>query len=334
MSTITDHKFANMIGHKLLLFKRKSERVYNFRCPFCGDSQKNKLKTRGYLFEKSGGLIYKCHNCDVGTNLSKLIDLVDPSLSKEYRLESYRDRVAAGNEDNFIIPRTEVPRPKIILDEMLPRLDELPPHHRAVQYAKARNIPKERFNDLYYARDMKVLEALNPAYEGRLTSDERLVIPFRGEDGTLTGVSGRAMGNSTLRYVTIRITEDPLIYGLDRVARGKTIYVVEGPIDSMFLDNAIAAGGTDFSRALYNVSGENVVLIFDNQPRNKQVVKRVESFAARGYSMVIWNSSWVWKDINDAFMNGASKSEVDLILNKSTFKGLALRLAIRDWKKC
>jgi hypothetical protein len=333
MSIITDHKYANMISHKLSLFKRKSERVYNFRCPFCGDSQKNKLKTRGYLFEKSGGLIYKCHNCDVGTNLGKLIDLVDPGLAKEYRLESYRERVAIEG-DTFIIPKTEIPRPKIILDEMLPRLDELPATHRAVQYVKDRMIPKERWNDLYYARDMKILEKLNPAYEGRLVSDERLVIPFRREDGLLTGLTGRAMGNSSLRYVTVRITDDPLIYGLDRVARGKTIYLVEGPIDSMCLDNAIAAGGTDFARALYNVSGENVVLVFDNQPRNKQVVKRVESFVSRGYGMVIWNSSWTYKDINDAIKSGLSSSQVEYLLNKSTFKGLALKLAIRDWKKC
>jgi len=335
MSTITDHKYAQMISHKLLLFKRKSERVYNFRCPFCGDSQKNKLKTRGYLFEKSGGLIYKCHNCDVGTNLGKLIELVDPGLAKAYRLESYKEKVSSSTESEaFLIPKTEKERPSIILDEMLPRLDQLPAHHRAVQYAKSRSLPKDRWNDLYYARDFKELETLNPAYEGRLASDERLVIPFRREDRLLTGVTGRAMGNSSLRYVTIRITDDPLIYGLDRVMRGKTIYVVEGPIDSMFLDNAIAAGGTDFQRALYSLNGENVVLVFDNQPRNKQVVKRVESYVQRGYPMVIWNSSWTYKDINDAILSGLSVSAVEHILNKSTFKGLALKLAIRDWKKC
>ena len=333
MSIVTDQKYAQMISHKLLLFKRKSERVYNFRCPFCGDSQKNKLKTRGYLFEKSGGLIYKCHNCDVGTNLGKLIELVDPGLAKAYRLESYKDRVSS-NTEVFLIPKAEAERPKIILDDMLPRLDQLPLHHRAVEYVKARRIPKERWNDLYYARDMKVLEQLNPSYEGRLTSDERLVIPFRREDGLLTGVTGRSMGSSTLRYVTVRITDDPLIYGLDRLVRGKKIYITEGPIDSMFLPNAIAAGGTDFARALYNVTGEETVLIFDNQPRNKQVVKRVESFVSRGCAMVIWDSSWNYKDINDAILSGCSGSAIESILNKSTHKGLALKLAIRDWKKC
>jgi DNA primase len=239
--------------------------------------------------------------------------------------------------DTFVIPREKeavIERPKIILDDMLTRLDQLPAHHRAVEYVKARQIPKERWDDLYYARDFKVLEALNPAYEGRLASDERLVIPFRREDGLLTGVTGRAMGNSSLRYATIRITDDPLVYGLERIKRGKTIYVTEGPIDSMFLDNAIAAGGTDFSRALYNISGKNVVLIFDNQPRNKQVVKRVEAFAQRGHAMVIWNSNWTYKDINDAVLSGSSISEIEYLLNKSTFKGLALKLAIRDWKKC
>jgi hypothetical protein len=181
---------------------------------------------------------------------------------------------------------------------------------------------------------MKVLEQLNPSYEGRLTSDERLVIPFRREDGLLTGVTGRSMGSSTLRYVTVRITDDPLIYGLDRLVRGRKIYITEGPIDSMFLPNAIAAGGTDFARALYNVTGEDTVLIFDNQPRNKQVVKRVESFVSRGCAMVIWDSSWNYKDINDAILSGCSSSAVESMLNKSTHKGLALKLAIRDWKKC
>ena len=282
-------------------------------------------------------MIFKCHNCDVGAGLGKVIDLVDPSLAKAYRLESYKDRVSANTEsDTFLIPREEVvvEKPKIILDDMLTRLDKLPLHHRAVEYVKSRKIPKERWEDLYYARDFKVLEALNPAYEGRLASDERLVIPFRREDGLLTGVTGRAMGNSSLRYATIRITDDPLVYGLERIKRGKNIYVTEGPIDSMFLDNAIAAGGTDFSRALYNIGDENAVLIFDNQPRNKQVVKRVETFAQRGYAMVVWNSNWTYKDINDAILSGCSVSEVEYILNKSTFKGLALKLAIRDWKKC
>ena len=227
MSIVVDHKYAQMISTRLLLFKRKSDRVYNFRCPVCGDSQKNKLKARGYLFEKSGGLIYKCHNCDVGTNLGKLIDLVDPSLARSYRLESFKDKSVANTENTFVIPKTEVERPPIILDEMLSRLDQLPSHHRAVEYVKARQIPKERWNDLYYARNFKELETLNPAYEGRLVADERLVIPFRREDGLLTGVTGRAMGNSSLRYATLRITDDPLIYGLDRVERGKTIYVVE-----------------------------------------------------------------------------------------------------------
>ena len=336
MSITTDLKYAGMISHKLLLFKKKNDRLFNFRCPFCGDSQRNKLKARGYLFEKSGSLIYKCHNCEAGTSLGKLIELVDPAIAKAYRLESFQDRVQANNSiDQFIIPKKEVEIPKTVLDDMLPRLDQLPDHHRAVQYAKGRMIPRDRFRDLYYARNMKDLESLNPAYEGRLMADERLVIPFRREDGLLTGITGRAMGNSSLRYVTVRITDDPLVYGMDRVKRGVPIYVMEGPIDSMFIDNAIAAGGTDFTRAIYNIgSKEKIILIFDNQPRNKQVVQRVETFAKRGYPMVIWNNLWKYKDINDAVLSGCSTSEIMYILNKTTYDGLSLKLAIRDWKKC
>ena len=196
MSLATDIKYLGMITHKLPLFKKKNDRLWNCRCVFCGDSQKNKLKARGYLFEKSGSLIYKCHNCEVGTSLGKLIDLVDPAIAKAYRLESFQDRSQLSNSiDQFIIPKKEVVKPKTVLDALLPRLDQLPDHHRAVQYAKGRMIPRDRFCDLYYTRNMKELESHNPAYEGRLMADERLVIPFRREDGLLTGVTGRAMGN-------------------------------------------------------------------------------------------------------------------------------------------
>jgi hypothetical protein len=334
MSTIIDAKYIALISPKLLVFKRKGN-AYNFRCPFCGDSQKNKHKARGYLFPKKDGYIFKCHNCDLGTSLYKVIDTIDPSLARVYKLESFKER-GIGNEPlPFSIPdvRKEIVT-KTVLDDMLVKIKDLPADHFAVQYAKGRKIPKERYDDLYFARDMKALEVLNPAYEGRLVSDARLVIPFRNANGKLTGVSGRALGTSTLRYVTMRIEDEALVYGLDRVDTTKTIYVVEGPIDSMFLPNAIAAGGTDFTRAVRSIPTDRVVLVFDNQPRNQQVVKKIESFVSGGYGVVIWPDHWKYKDINEAVIDGLSTEAIHSIINTATHTGLALKLAIRSWKKC
>jgi len=337
MTLQIDHKYIGMVSTQLLHFKRKGDRLYNFRCPFCGDSQKNKLKARGYLFEHKGGLIYKCHNCDISASMYKLLEFIDPNVSRAYSLETFSERKNSANTtDQFIIastkPDVEVKK-SIELD--LPKITDLIDSHRAVQYLKARKIPEERYGDLYYARSMKELEYLNKLYKDRLIADERIIIPFRDSSGNLIGVTGRAMGNSNLRYVTIRVDENkPLVYGMNLIDYTKKIFVVEGQFDSMFVDNCIAPGGTDFNRAVYSLPQEQVVLVLDNQPRNKQVVKKVEYFCQKQYSMVIWPSTWRFKDINDGIVAGMSRQEIMNTLNTNTHRGLSLKLAIRDWKKC
>ena len=58
----TEIKYLNLISTQLPLFKRKKDNLWNFRCPICGDSERNKTKARGYVFEVKGKLVYKCHN--------------------------------------------------------------------------------------------------------------------------------------------------------------------------------------------------------------------------------------------------------------------------------
>ena len=337
MTLQVDHKYIGMISTQLLQFKRKGDRLYNFRCPFCGDSQKNKFKARGYMFEHKGTLVYKCHNCDISASLYKLLDLVDANVARAYRLETFANREHTANTvDEFIIKNDKSSvvstKPKLELD--LPRITELLDKHRAVQYLKGRKVPEDRFGDMFYAKNMKELEKLNSLYKDRLIADERIIIPFRDATGNIVGVTGRAMGNSNLRYVTIRVEQDkPLVYGLDRIDYTKQIYVVEGQFDSMFVDNCIAPGGTDFNRAVYSLPKEQVTLVLDNQPRNKQVVKKVESFCQKGYNLVIWPATWRYKDINDGIVAGMSRREIMDILNTNTHTGLKLKLAIRDWKR-
>ena len=334
-----DHKYLSLISFKLGLFKRKSDRLFNFRCPFCGDSESSKTKARGYIYQNKGILVFKCHNCGVSTNMSRLLDRVDPTLSREYRLEVFREEKGGANsQPRYLIPKPEFPeKPEVekrLVDIGLIRISDLPDSHRAVQYLMGRKIPRARYDDLYYAKDMAVCEVLNSGYEGRLTSDERIVIPFRNLAGKLTGVSGRAMGNSKLRYVTVRVNNEPLVYGLDRVDLSKTVYVMEGPFDSMLVPNSIAPGGTDMVRALSYIPGDKAVLVFDNQPRNKQVVDQVQKMATRKIPMVVWPSTWKYKDINESVVDGVDPSEVVALLNTCTHHGLALSLALRDWKKC
>jgi hypothetical protein len=101
----------------------------------------------------------------------------------------------------------------------------------------------------------------------------------------------------------------------------------------MFVENAIAPGGTDFLKAVNMIPKENAVLVFDNQPRNVEVVKRMEKMISYGYRMVIWPSSWNFKDINEAIISGLDSNDVLSVLNSNSHKGLSLKLAIRGWKR-
>lgn len=333
MTINTDYKYLAFLAPRLSVFKKKTERLYNFRCPFCGDSKKNKYKARGFVFEIKGSLAFKCHNCNFSCSLDKLIEHVDPLLHKEYRLENFREKKSFAN--NFIIKNTiEKEEPEMNSMKLdLPILTELPETNPAVEYAKLRRLPKDRWNDLYYCENMKSLEYLNEAYKDRLPDDQRLIIPFRNKKGMLTGVTGRSLSNSKLRYATLRINNDPLVYGLNIVNPEKTTYVVEGQIDSMFIENCIAPGGTDFERAIKYVQSDKTVLVFDNQPRNKQVVYKIEKMISKQYKVVIFPKEWNYKDINEAIMRGITKNEIMRLLNKNTYSGLSANLAIREWKR-
>lgn len=336
MSLLVDQKYALLLSSKLDRFKRVDARVFNFRCPFCGDSQKNQHKARGYLYEKSGRVSFKCHNCSHSASLSGLIETVDPLLHREYKLEKFRESQSSNSYAVAIPSPSPVSIEKTRTDLMdlgLTPMSDLPTTHRAAQYLKGRMIPRSRWSDLYYCEDMRVFEKLNDAYRGRLMLGARIVIPYRNTRGELTGVSGRDLGTSKLRYVVVRLSEDAMIYGLDRVNVDRRVYVVEGQFDSMLVDNAIAAGGTDFQRAVDMLPLERAVLVFDNQPRNEQVVKLIERQAQRGSTCVVWPASWEYKDINEAVMDGVTLSEVMHVIDQNARSGLALKLAIRDWKK-
>ena len=171
----------------------------------------------------------------------------------------------------------------------------------------------------------------------KLVPDARLVIPFYDENDELFAVSGRSLetNDKILRYVTIRTNENEnkLIYGLDRVNFNDTIYIVEGPLDSLFLDNCIASGDANLSIIAKELDGHASVLVFDNEPRNAEVCKLMHNAIKEGYSVVIWPNSIRQKDINEMITSGYSKTEVKSIISKNTFCSIRALNQLVFWKK-
>ena len=325
-----DSKYLNIIGPQLLKFKKKGDFLWNFRCPYCGDSQKSRSKARGFVYRKKNDLFYKCHNCGIGTTLGKLIEYIDSKVHKDYIMERYRTGVETNNpkpEFKFDVP---IFRKKGIL-KSLKSISDLSTDHPARKIVEKRLIPLESFSDLYLCESFyKFTNSLVPNKFPSLDGDHpRLLIPFRNEKGEIFAYQGRAFGKEQPKYITIKLDNDATkIFGLDRIDNSKQVYAVEGPLDSLFLDNCVAVGGADLAK-LKN----DVIIIFDNEPRNREICKQMDSCIRFYKKIVIWPDSMKHKDINDMIMAGDTKKQIQEIINDNTFSGAAAQLRFAEWKK-
>jgi hypothetical protein len=348
MSLHIDVKFVSLISGRFERIVRKNDYLWNCRCILCGDSKKNKSKMRGYIYRKQDRLNYICHNCGASTSIGNIIQRLDENLYKEYIMERYSSG-AGGKHTNIKKPKFIIPPPKFdkistdITYQNAERCDKLPSNHFCIEYLKNRHIDKKHFSKFYYTDNYKKFcDEIYPSHGKNITDDKRLVIPFYDEFNSLIAVSGRALENASekLRYVTIRTNEstDKLLYGLNTVNKYKTVYIVEGPIDSIFIENAIASGDSNLSLAAKTLiakgfSKENLVLCSDNENRNKEICKMTESSIKLGYKVLIWPDTVIGKDINEMIQLGMSEDEIENIISNNTFKEIQALTKYTFWKR-
>jgi transcription elongation factor Elf1 len=334
-----DVKFTNILGSRLRNFKKTNDYVWNYSCPVCGDSSTNKLKARGYIYKRKGDLFCKCHNCGHGTNIGNLIKYVDPKLYDEYVLERYKGGVDKHSSHKDVKPIIEQPKPELFEDdilESLSRLDTLPLTHPAIKYVIKRKIPRNVWNLLYFTPKFKAfVNSVTPKFQEPIQDEHpRMVIPFFTPEGKCFAFQGRAYGNEEPKYYTIKIDEEEeKIYGLDRVDYSKRIYVVEGPIDSLFLPNAVAVSGASFDTPTIRKLLTNATIVMDNEPRNKEIVKQLDKYINVGYTVCMFPETSQEKDINDMVLSGKTPDEILKIINTNTFQGIEAKLKFANWRK-
>ena len=330
MDSYIDIKYLNLISPQLQQFKKKGDFLWNFRCPYCGDSQKSRTKARGFVYRKKNDLFYKCHNCGVGTTLGKLIEHLDSKTYNDYIFERYKKGVKTNNPEPEFKFDEPIFRKKGVLKN-LKSISDLSTDHPARKIVEKRLIPSEFLSDLYLCESFyKFTNTLVPNKFPSLDGDHpRLLIPFRNEKGEVFAYQGRSFGKEQPKYITIRLDDDSTkIFGLDRVDNSKQTYAVEGPLDSLFLDNCIAVGGADLAK-LKN----DIIIIFDNEPRNREICKQMDSCIRFYKNIVIWPDSMKHKDINDMIMAGYGKEQIQEIINDNIFSGAAAQLRFAKWKK-
>ena len=335
MSVFIDRSFLLRVSPKLQRFTRKKDDLYNFRCPLCGDSQKNKTKSRGYVYRKKNDYFYMCHNCSISTTFYNFLKQVDPSIINEYALERYKNGETGNNnypKPEFDDVKTSTPVFKKNLN--IPSIDSLSNDHYAKKYAINRMIPEDRHSELYFAEDFKKFASDLGIEKELYEKDQRLVIPFYDKDGNLIAFQGRALGESKMRYITIKMSDDGTkVFGLDKINEDEMIYVVEGPIDSMFLKNGVAVANSNLQSISDLFDRSKVTLVFDNEPRNKDIVKLIEKAIDEHFNVVIWPEMIQEKDINDMILSGFDIEELRDIIEKNTFVNLRAKMEFVNWKK-
>ena len=341
MSLFNDIKYANMLAPYLELFVKKSDNLWNFRCPVCGDSKKNPTKKRGFIYRppNKNYLAVKCHNCPYTSTLGSFIERINAEMYKDYLLEAYKER---EDQSPKVIPEElpelfqEMELSDAILDS-LHRLDKLPENHPAVLYIKKRKIPEDQYKLFYFTKKFKhYVNSIIPNKFSSVDDDHpRLVIPYYNKHGKCFTFQGRAFGKEEPKYFTIKIDDSQdRIYGLERVNFARTVYITEGPIDSLFLPNALAVSGSSYECSTIDKIKTNCVIVPDNEPRNPDVCKIINKVINKGYKVCLWPDTFNYKDINEAIIDGLTKEDVLSIIKSNIYQGASAKLRFMRWRKC
>jgi transcription elongation factor Elf1 len=336
MVDFVDIQYAQMLSGRLDNYRVRHTAPYriNFRCPICGDSKKKRSLSRAWLLERDNKFTFYCHNCNASSGFAHFLKGQDQQLYNDYIAEKFvskaNNSVKTTNDDQWKSSKPVFKKKYVNPLTKIKKVSALKHDHPVKRYIEKRKIPTNHHYRLYYAQKFQawINEVVPNKFPNIIKDEPRLVIPFLDEDGKCFGVSARSFDpNSSLRYIIIMFEEKPKIFGLDKVDMTQPYYIVEGAIDSMFLSNAIAMNGAEGNG---NSANANAVYVFDAEPRNKEIVARMEKVIKNGHKLCIWPSDVPAKDINDMHLAGMNPEKV---IRENVYSGLTAELKLSEWRK-
>lgn len=313
----------------------------NCRCPICGDSQKDMHKARFWAYPTKDGTSMRvhCFNCDVDMYLSKYLKEYEEDLYREYLLE-WRKEQALGKTSAPKVEISEKIKAKMPVIERLDfceRLDRLSEDHPIVKYVKNRCIPQNVWHRLWFTMQWPALcNSIKPGTYANETNEPRLVIPIYNSNKEIESFQGRTLRkDAPQKYITIKSHDDATkIYGLDTVDARQRVWVMEGPIDSLFVPNAIAitGGSLDLNMVPFK---ETRVWVMDSEQRHPDTIKRMTRLIEAGESVVFWDKApWPSKDINDMVKDdGATPEEILAYMNANISQGLMAKMRLSRYAR-
>lgn len=338
----TDKLFAERAFQHLPKFRQVtgSDFKLNARCPICGDSQKDIHKARFWAYPiDDGSMRVHCFNCDADMHLSRYLKDYEQDLYREYILEKRKEqsfgRTEAPKVD--ISDKFKAKMPVIEKLNFCERLDRLDKAHPIIKYVRSRCIPEERWNRLWFTMQWPALvNSVNPGTYKNETNEPRLVIPIFNKDKEIESFQGRALrSDAPQKYITIKAHDKATkIYGLDTVDERQRVWVMEGPIDTLFIPNAIAitGGSLDLGTVPFK---ETRVWVMDSEQRHPDTIKRMARLIEAGEKVVFWDKvQWPSKDINDMVKDdGATPEQILDYMNKNIEQGLMGKMRLSRYAR-
>ena len=279
--------------------------VMEVSCPACGTQP-------SFVYNDSDIEMFLCHGCQRNSRW----EYIKNAFGDNNKSDSTRNRVhikVSANHNN-------------LLSDMQ-RVIDMDDSHICVQFIRDRRIPIHYRGLFYYTQDLGKL--VNRYGYNFKDSQEKIIIPFFDEDGKLFALQARALDNSLPKYITVLLDKDKgKIFGLERWNKDETTYLVEGPIDSLFLPNALAMAGSDITENKY--SNSDMIVCLDNEQRNAEIISKYSKFIDRGFKIVIWPDNIRSKDINDMILEDLNPLQ---IIQENTYHGLAAKIKLDNWKR-
>lgn len=297
------------------------QNVYNAECPICNEGKHSGKKRRLYYFPEDK--YFFCHNCNQSWTPLQWIQAItgEPIEKILQKQEQYIKPISAFEPEKVLESTAPVEElPLECLDLFHLQESTLAPKH-VLDYIRLRRLDSAQFRpkSLYYCNQ-------DPIHKGRL------IIPFYDWNPPHSIVSYQsrlvAFKKDAPKYLTK--LGDKYLYGLSGLdPKFPCIFILEGPIDAMFVKNGIAIGGAKMTASQEQVllrlkwQFPRVIWILDNDKGNNEMDYRAQQLIEAGEEIFVWPPELKgFKDINEICVKTQRDSIGTQFLQKNTYSGL------------
>lgn len=283
------------------LFK-KYQNVFNAECPVCKEGKSSGRSRRLFFFPLKNYLY--CHNCSKSWKPFEWVKEVT-SLTVPEILKKNKQKSQITSEQPLVVVPTNTQEAVSIVLEDLPQ-DSIDLTDTAqLNFYQDNEVVKLAAK---YCCERRLISAVNTCHKFYISLTDkvhknRLIIPFF-VNGKISCYQSRALDKKQFpKYLTKFGEKD--VFGLDNInSEIPYVFIFEGPIDSMFVQNGVAIASLTATehqhKQLTALIGYELIYVFDNDENNQQTSNKIEKHIKDGKTVFIWPTEFNnFKDFNE-----------------------------------